>query len=181
MWSECQAAYLLPETHVSETFFSGATLNFLDILLRSGAKAATGCKHNRDENVIALIVLNNRSDSGAAALLALTCVENAQDRVGASKNARTGDRGLGDGHLGDLKHHSLVRFAVEVGNIAVIVPRWAQKTHLSSRDISDPTQPRHLGNVGLGLVMGLQSTSVGRADLDGMLAVLSELDDMVWS
>ena len=67
----------LPDAHVTAAVFSGATVDMPEILLRSRAKAAAGGEHNRDEKGIALIVLNNSRDSGAAAPLALTCAEDA--------------------------------------------------------------------------------------------------------
>jgi hypothetical protein len=149
----------------------------LEILLRTGAKTAAGGEHNRDEKGIALIMLNNSRDSGAATPLALTCAEDAQDRVGASKDARTGDLGLGDGHASDLEHHSLVRFAVEVDNITVVIPRRAREAHFRTRDIGDPTLPHHLGYEELDLVVSLQGTAIDRADLDVVLVVLPELHD----
>ena len=80
MWSE----WWLPDAHVTAAVFSGATVDMLEVLLRTRAKAAAGGEHNRDEKGIALIALNNSGDSGASAPLALTCAEDAQDRVGAS-------------------------------------------------------------------------------------------------
>jgi hypothetical protein len=124
-----------------------------------------------------VLPFNNSRDSGAATPLALTCAEDAQDRVGASKDARTGDRGLGDGHASDLEHHSLVRFAVEVDNITVVIPRRAREAHFRTRDIGDPTLPHHLGYEELDLVVSLQSTTIDRADLDVVLVVLPELHD----
>ena len=50
-------------------------------------------------------------------------------------------------------------------------------TRLSSRDIGDPTQPRHLGYEELDLAVSLQSTTIDRADLDVVLVVLPELRD----
>ena len=95
----------LPDAHVTATVFSGATVDMLEAFLRTGAKAAAGGEHNGDEKGIALIImLNNRRDSGAAAPLALTCAEDAQDLVGASKDTRSGYRGFGDGKPGDLKN-----------------------------------------------------------------------------
>ena len=58
-------------------FFSGATVDMLEVLLRTGSKAAAGGEHNKDGKGIALIVLNNRRDAGTAAPLALKCAENA--------------------------------------------------------------------------------------------------------
>jgi len=173
----CGLNVRLPDAHVTAVVFSGATVDMLEILLRTGAKTAAGGEHDRDEKGIALIMLNNSRDSGAAAPLALTCAEDAQDRVGASKDARTGDRGLGDGHASDLEHHSLVRFAVEVHNIAVVIPRGARKAHFRTRDIGDPTLPHHLGYEELDLVVSLQGTAIDRADLDVVLVVLPELHD----
>ncbi len=67
----------LPDAHVAAAVFSSVTVDMLEVLLRTGAKAATGFEHNRDEKGIALIVLKNSRDSGAAAPLALTCAEDA--------------------------------------------------------------------------------------------------------
>ena len=72
MWPKCQAAR--HPRHCN--YFAGATVGMLEVLLRTGTKAAAGGEHNR-ENDIALIVLNNSTDSGAAAPLALTCAEDA--------------------------------------------------------------------------------------------------------
>ena len=85
----------LPDAHVTAAVFSGATVDMPEVLLRTRAKAAAGVEHNRDEKGIAL---NNSGDSGASAPFALTCAEDAQDRVRASQDTRPGDRGLGDGH-----------------------------------------------------------------------------------
>ena len=73
----CSLNVRLPDAHVAAAVFSSATVDMLEILLRTGAKAAAGGEHNRDEKGIALIVLNNSRDSGAAAPLALTCAEDA--------------------------------------------------------------------------------------------------------
>ena len=73
----CGLNVRLPDTHVAAAVFSSATVDMLEKLLRTGAKAAAGGEHNRDEKGIALIVLNNSRDSGAAAPLALTCAEDA--------------------------------------------------------------------------------------------------------
>ena len=62
----------LPDAHVAAAVFSSATVDMLEILLRTGAKAAAGGEHNRDEKGIALIALINRGDSGASAQFALT-------------------------------------------------------------------------------------------------------------
>ncbi len=67
----------LPDAHVAAAVLSSATIDLLEILLRTGAKAAAGGENNRDEKGIALIVLSNSSDSGAAAPLALPCAEDA--------------------------------------------------------------------------------------------------------
>ena len=67
----------LPDAHGIAAVFSGATVDMPEVLLRTRAKAAAGGEHNRDEKGIALIVLNNSRDSGAAAPLALTCAEDA--------------------------------------------------------------------------------------------------------
>ena len=75
-----------------------------------------------------------------------------------------------DGHANDLEHHSLVRFAVEVDNIAVVISRGARKAHFRSRDIGDPALPHHLGYEELGV--SLLSTAIDRADLDVVLVVL---------
>ncbi len=74
------------------------------------------------------------------------CAGGAQGRIGASKDARSGDRGFGDGHAIDLGRHSLVRFAVEIDDIAVVIPRGARKAHFRSRDIGDLALPHQLGN-----------------------------------
>ena len=84
---------------------------------------------------------------------------------------------MGDGHASDLEHHSLVRFAVEVDDIAVVIPRGTRKAHFRSRDIGDPALPHHLGHEELDLVVSLQSTTIDRADLDVVLVVLPELYD----
>ena len=73
----CGLNVRLPDAHVAAAVFSSATVDMLEILLRTGAKTAAGGEHNRDEKGIALIVLNNSRDSGAAAPLALTCAEDA--------------------------------------------------------------------------------------------------------
>ncbi len=39
----------LPDTHVAVTVFSGATVDVLEELLRTGAKTAAGGEHNRDQ------------------------------------------------------------------------------------------------------------------------------------
>ena len=49
-----------------QLFYSGANVDMLKIPLRTGAKAAAGGGRNRDEKGIALVVLNNSRDSGAA-------------------------------------------------------------------------------------------------------------------
>jgi hypothetical protein len=101
-----------------------------------------------DEKGIALIVLSSSGDFGASAPFALTCAEDAQDRVRASQDTRPRDRGLqlgkinsglGDGHTGDLKHDPFVRLAVEVDHIAIIMPRGARKAHLRSHYVGDTT------------------------------------------
>ena len=84
---------------------------------------------------------------------------------------------MGDGHASDLKHHSPVRFAVEVDDVAVAIPRGARKAHFRSRDMGEPTLPRQLGYEELGLVVSLQSATIDRADLDVVLVVLPELHD----
>ena len=84
---------------------------------------------------------------------------------------------MGDGHASNIEHHSPVRFAVEVDNIAVVIPRGARKAHFRSRDIGDPTLPHHLGYEELDLVVSLQGTAIYRADLDVVLVVLPELHD----
>ncbi len=76
----------LPDTHVTTVVFSGATEDMLEIFLRTGAKTAAGGEHNRDEKGIALIMLNNSRDSGAATPLALTCADDAQTPRLASLN-----------------------------------------------------------------------------------------------
>ena len=129
----------LPDAHVTAAVFSGATVDMPEVLLRTRAKAAAGGEHNRDEKGIALIVLNNSGDSGASAPFALTCAEDAQDRVRASQDTRPGDRGLGDGHTSDLKHDSFVCLAVEIDHIAIIMPRGARKAHLRSHYVGDTT------------------------------------------
>ena len=79
-------------TPMSLQLFSRATIDMPEVLLRTRAKAATGGERNGDEKGIALIVLNKSEDSGASAPFALTCAEDAQDRVRASlsKNACAG-------------------------------------------------------------------------------------------
>jgi len=81
-----------------------------------------------------------------------------------------------------------VRFAVEVDDIAVLIPRGARKAHFRSRDIGDPALPHqklikalphHLGHEELDLVVSLQSTTIDRADLDVMLVALPELHDAI--
>ena len=67
---------MVGDAHVTAAF-SGATVDMFEVLLRTRAKAAAGGEHNRDEKGIALIMLNNSRDSGAAAPLALTCAEDA--------------------------------------------------------------------------------------------------------
>ena len=65
----CGLNVRLPDAHVAAAVFSSATVDMLEILLRTGAKAAAGGEHNRDEKGIALIVLNNSREfwrSGAA-------------------------------------------------------------------------------------------------------------------
>ena len=65
----CGLNVRLPDAHVAAAVFSSATVDMLEILLRTGAKAAAGGEHNRDEKGIALIVLNNSKRfwrSGAA-------------------------------------------------------------------------------------------------------------------
>ena len=78
----------LPDAHVTATVFSGATVDMPEVLLRTRTKAvsqaAAGSERNRDENGIALIELSNSGDSGASAPFALTCAEDAQDRVRGS-------------------------------------------------------------------------------------------------
>ena len=73
----CGLNVKLPDAHVTAVVFSGATEDMLEILLRTGAKTAAGGERNRDEKGIALIMLNNCRDPGAAAPLALTCAEDA--------------------------------------------------------------------------------------------------------
>ena len=85
----------------------------------------------------ALIVLSNSGDSGESAPFALTCAENAQDRVRASQDTRPRDRGLGDGHTSDLKHDSFVCLAVEV--VAITMPRGARKAHHRSHYVGGTT------------------------------------------
>ena len=58
-------------------FYISTALDMHEILLRTGAKTAAEGEQNRDEKGIALIMLNNSRDSGAAAPLALTCAEDA--------------------------------------------------------------------------------------------------------
>ena len=111
----------LPDAHVTAAVFSGATVDMPEVLLRTRAKAAAGGEHNRDEKGIALIVLSNSGDSGASAPFALTCAEDAQDRVRASQDTRPGDRGLGDGHTSDLKRDSFVFLAVEVDQSSLVL------------------------------------------------------------
>ena len=94
----CGLSGRLPGAHVTAAVFSGAAVNRPEVLLRIKAKSTAGGEHNRDEKGIALIVLNNSGDSGASAPFALTCAEDAQDRVRASQDTRPGDRGFGDGH-----------------------------------------------------------------------------------
>ena len=84
---------------------------------------------------------------------------------------------MGDGRTDDLKHHPLVRFAVEVDNTAVAILRGARKAHFRSRDIGDPSLPHHLGYEKLVLVVSLQSTDIDRADLDVVLVALPWLHD----
>ena len=84
---------------------------------------------------------------------------------------------MGDGDASDLEHYSLARFAVELDNIAVVIPRGARKAHFRSRNIGDPTLPHHLGYEEFDLIVSLQSTAIDRADLDVVLVVLPELYD----
>ena len=129
----------LPDAHVTAAVFSGATVDMPEVLLRTRAKAAAGGEHYRDEKGIALIVLNNSGDSGASAPFALTCAEDAQDRVRASQDTRPEDRGLGDGHTSDLKQDSFVCLAVEIDHIAIAMPRGAREAHLRSHCVGDTT------------------------------------------
>ena len=55
-----------PDAHVTAAVFSGENVDVLEVLLRTRAKAAAGGGRNRDEKGIALVVLNNSRDSGAA-------------------------------------------------------------------------------------------------------------------
>ena len=65
-------------------------------------------------------------------------------REEGSKEARSGDRGLGDGHAGHLKHSPLVRFAVE-SSIALVtlfaltpIPSPLSLTLVWASSISNP-------------------------------------------
>ena len=49
----CGLNVRLPDTHVAAVVFSGATVDMLEIFLRTGAKAAAGGEQNRDEKGIA--------------------------------------------------------------------------------------------------------------------------------
>ncbi len=53
-----------PDTNVAATAFACATVDVLEVLLRTGAKTAAGGEHNRDEKGTALIVRedNNTGD-----------------------------------------------------------------------------------------------------------------------
>ena len=62
---------MVGDAHVTAAF-SGATVDMLEVLLRTRAKAAAGGEHNRDKKGIALIALSNNGDSGASAPVALT-------------------------------------------------------------------------------------------------------------
>ena len=73
----CCPFYPLPLLVVLAPFFLFIVLFFFE--------------HNLDKKGIALVVLNNSADSGASAPFALTCAENAQDRVRASQETRPGD------------------------------------------------------------------------------------------
>ena len=116
----CRLNGRLPDAQVTAAVFSGAAVDMLEVLLRTKAKAAACIT---DEKVIALIVLSNSGDSGASAPFALTCAGDAQDFARASQDTRPKDRGSGDGHTGNLKRGSFVRLAVEVGHVAIIMPR----------------------------------------------------------
>ena len=63
----------LPDAHVAAAALLGATatIDMLEVLLRTRAKAAAGGPHNRDEKGTALIALSNSGDSGASAPFAL--------------------------------------------------------------------------------------------------------------
>ena len=65
------------------------------------------------------------SCSAIAAILAHTCAGDAQDFARASQDTRPRDRGSDDSHRGDLKRGrgDFVRLAVEVDNVAIIMPR----------------------------------------------------------
>ena len=89
----CGLNVRLPDAHVAAAVFSSATVDMLEILLRTGAKAAAGGEHNRDEKGTALIALSNSEDSSASAPFALTCAEDSQGRVRTSQDNRPGDRG----------------------------------------------------------------------------------------